>query len=247
MTKKMNGIVLFVFCLLAGILISLQLDIVKNSDGKGLIPIYVAKSYEEQLSIIRADKEKAKQRLAEAENKMSKLEEEISGENLMLQSRMAELETYKMNAGVYDVEGPGIIITINEPDFLKELDILNEYSTEARSVIMPHYDLLLTLMNHMKRAGAEAISINGQRIIATTEFNYVNNALYINKLPTAPPYIIKATGNPDTLESLLNIRKGILDTMKSQYSLQVRLEKSERIEIPRYSNYIKYKYALPED
>lgn len=56
MIKKLNGIVLFVFCLLAGIFISLQLNIVQNSsDGKGLIPIYVAKSYEEQLGIIRAE------------------------------------------------------------------------------------------------------------------------------------------------------------------------------------------------
>jgi uncharacterized protein YlxW (UPF0749 family) len=247
MIKKINGIVLFASCFLVGVLISLQLNIEQNMDGVGLIPIHVAKAYEEQLSVIRADKEQAKQRLAEAESKTTKLEEQIISGNLILKSRMAELETYKMNAGVYDVEGPGITITIKEPEYIKELDILTEYIPEGGSVVLFDYDLLLNLMNHLKRAGAEAISINGQRIIATTEFNYVNNAIYINKLPTAPPYIIKATGNPDTMESLLTLRKGILDMIKNQYGLQVRLEKSERIEIPRYSNHIKYKYAEPEE
>lgn len=57
-------------------------------------------------------------------------------------------------------------------------------------------DLLLSLVNKMKDAGAEAISINGQRIITTTEISLAGNNVNINTVPTAPPYVIKAIGNP---------------------------------------------------
>jgi uncharacterized protein YlxW (UPF0749 family) len=96
----------------------------------------------------------------------------------------------------------------------------------------------------MKDAGAEAISINGQRMIVTTEISLAGDNVNINTVPTAPPYIIKAIGNPDTIESTLTIRFGIIEQMKS-YGLRINIEKKKEIEIPRYSGIIKYRYAEP--
>jgi len=66
-------------------------------------------------------------------------------------------------------------------------------------------------------------------------------------VPTAPPYTIKALGNPQTLESTLTIRYGIVETMRNNYGLQVELAKHEEIEIPRYNGVIKFRYAKPVD
>ena len=112
---------------------------------------------------------------------------------------------------------------------------------------MVRSDLLLSLINKLKDAGAEAISINGQRIIARTEISLAGDNVNINTVPTAPPYTIKAIGNPDTVEGTLNIRYGIVEVMRNNYGLQVSIAKQEEIEIPRYSGVLRYLYAKPVD
>jgi uncharacterized protein YlxW (UPF0749 family) len=97
----------------------------------------------------------------------------------------------------------------------------------------------------LKDAGAEAISINGQRIISTTEISLAGDNVNINAVPTAPPYIIKAIGNPDTIEATLNIRFGIVEQMKSRYDLGVEINKSEEVTITRFSSVLVFRYAKP--
>lgn len=110
---------------------------------------------------------------------------------------------------------------------------------------MIRYDLLLALVNKLKDAGAEAISINGQRIIAKTEISLAGDNVNINTVPTAPPYTIKAIGNPDTLEGALTIRYGIVENMRNNYGLQVSIAKQEEIEIQRYNGVLRFLYAKP--
>ena len=239
MRMKINSFTILVFCLIAGLAIALQISNVQYSDGIGLISVNEVKNYEEKLQEIRKEKESARQALSKIESEKMKIEEDITNESFYLKAQIADLEKYKMSAGVYDVKGPGIVITINEPDYIKE------YGLEGESNILPNYHLLLGLVNYLRKSGAEAISINDQRIIATTEFNYVGDAIYINRLPTVPPYSINAIGDPDTMEPLLNIRYGILDVMRNQYGLKVHLEKREEIEMPRYYNNLNFKYAKP--
>jgi uncharacterized protein YlxW (UPF0749 family) len=175
--------------------------------------------------------------LNELEERLAEIEKEKSDEDFFLKGVVSDLEKYKMAAGVVDVMGPGVIVTVDDPLPTEELS--DEYS-----VIMLRYELLLSLVNKMKDAGAEAISINGQRIIVTTEISLAGDNVNINTVPTAPPYIIKAIGNPDTIESTLTIRFGIIEQMKS-YGLRINIEKQDEIKIPRYSGIIKYRYAEP--
>jgi len=119
----------------------------------------------------------------------------------------------------------------------------DEYADD-HSVIMLRYELLLSLVNKLKEAGAEAISINGQRIIVTTEISLAGNNVNINTVPTAPPYIIKAIGNPETIESTLTIRFGIIEQMKN-YGLRIKIEQMDDIEIPRFSGILRFRYAEP--
>ena len=102
-------------------------------------------------------------------------------------------------------------------------------------------------VNKLNEAGAEAISINEQRIVSKTEISLAGSNVNINSVPTAPPFIIKAIGDKDTLEATLNIRFGIVYTMREQYSLQISVKKQDEIIIPRYNGIIKFRYAKPVD
>lgn len=238
--KKTSGIIVMTaLAVLIGLIISIQIRTTESSDIGGLIPVAKAKGLEQELRELRAEKDAIMQEYLDLEERLAEIEEENLSDDALLQSATKDLEKYKIGAGVVDVIGPGVIVTVDDPVPTED------NPGDGYSTIMLRYDLLLSLVNKLKDAGAEAISINGQRIIATTEISLAGDNVNINTVPTAPPYTIKAIGNPDTLDSTLTIRYGIVETMRNTYGLQVEILKQEELEIPRYSGVIKFRYAKP--
>lgn len=234
--KKFSGmIVIGLLALFIGLVISIQITTTQGSDQGGLVPVAKAQGYLEELKKVRAEKDAAVQELNDLEARLDQIEKEKSDEDFFLKGIVSDLEKYKMAAGVIDVKGPGVIITVDDP-------IVTDEFSDDYSVIMLRYELLLSLVNKMKDAGAEAISINGQRIIATTEISLAGDNVNINTVPTAPPYMIKAIGNPETIEATLTIRFGIIEQMKN-YGLRITIKQKDELEVPRYSGIIKYRYA----
>ena len=67
-----------------------------------------------------------------------------------------------------------------------------------------HYENLLYIVNDLRNAGAEGISINGQRIVVSSEIRCVGNVIMVNTTRLAPPFEISAIGNPTALEEAIN-------------------------------------------
>lgn len=236
--RKIGGMLVIGFvALLIGLVISIQIMTTQGSDIGGLIPYAKAQGYLEELKQVRTEKDAALQELNKLEKRLEKIETEKADEDFFWASIVSDLEKYKMAAGTVDVEGPGAIITVEDP-------VLTDEYADDHSVIMLRYELLLSLVNKLKEAGAEAISINGQRIIVTTEISLAGNNVNINTVPTAPPYIIKAIGSPETIESTLTIRFGIIEQMRN-FGLRIQIEQKDEVEIPRFSGILKFRYAKP--
>ena len=179
-------------------------------------------------------KEKYKEAETQYEEKNSKLEEYKQKEASIAESSELvekELKQVNMYLGNTDVEGPGISITIQKDSSDEELEE-NEINA----------DDLLSIVDYLKSAGAEAISINEQRIINTSEIVYVNNSIiYINQQRILARYVIKAIGNQTYLESVLLGNGGYVDELKKM-GFNVNIEKSNKIAIPKYSREIAHKY-----
>ena len=239
--KKYSGIIVVgLLALCIGLVISIQISTTQGSDVGGLVPASKLKVYERELTKVRAEKEDALAELMKIEARMNDIEKNKANEDFFLKGIVTDLEKYKMSSGVVDVKGPGVIINIDDP-------LPAEGFVEQGSVIMDNYELLLRLVNKLKDAGAEAISINEQRIVATTEISLAGSNVNINGVPTAPPYAVKAIGNPDTIESAITIKYGIVYEMrnKEQYGLRVDIKKKNEITVPRYSEVLKFRYAKP--
>ncbi|WP_206460522.1 DUF881 domain-containing protein [Anaerovorax sp. IOR16] len=235
--KKYSGIIMVgLLALLIGLIVSVQVNTTQGSDPGGLIPLAKAQGLEAELKKVRAEKEAATQRLIELEGLMEDIQKKKAEEDSTLKSILNEQEKYKMAAGLVEVKGSGIIITLDDPE-------PDEFS-DGYSYLMTNYELLLNLVNKLKDAGAEAISINGQRIIATTEISLAGDNVNINTIPTAPPYQIKAIGNPDTIEATITIRYGIIENLKKS-GVHVDIVKQGEINIPRYNGILKFRYAQP--
>ena len=100
---------------------------------------------------------------------------------------------------------------------------------------------VLSVINELKNAGAEAISINDQRIVPTTGIICGGNIIDINGQKVGAPFEIKAIGLPEQLAALERTG-GYLELLKS-YSIEVSLKKSNNITIPKYTGTINYQYA----
>lgn len=239
MNSKYSGVIVIgVLALLVGLLISAQIQTTQGSDIGGLIPIAKAQGFEAELKKVRLEKDAALQELQKLEFRIAEIEKEKADEDILLAGIIKDLEKYRIAAGVVDVRGPGVTITLEDP-------VPTDQYQQETSFIMENSELLVSLVNKLKDAGAEAISINGQRIISQTEISLAGDNVNINTVPTAPPYIIKAIGNPDTIESTITIRFGIIEQMRDRFGLQVKIEKAGEVVIPRYSGIIKYRYAKP--
>lgn len=137
-----------------------------------------------------------------------------------------ELEKANMYAGLSNVVGSGIIITLSD----------NEYRT------IDAIDLVL-LVNELRAAGAEAISINSERIIYRTDIvNISTKYILVNGVKIEGPYTISAIGDKKYLESSISIKNGYIDEMKAD-SKSIEYVLSDLITIPKYNHSIDFEYA----
>ena len=99
-------------------------------------------------------------------------------------------------AGVTEVFGPGLEIVLDD-------STKNQKVGENPNLYIVHYEDLLRILNELRAAGAEAISVNEQRIGAMSELRCAGPTVSINNVRSAPPYIIKAVGDPKTMAKAL--------------------------------------------
>lgn len=133
-----------------------------------------------------------------------------------------------MTLGKTDVEGQGIEIIIRE--------------TENEEITRISADDLLLIVNALKLAGAEAISINEARIINMSDIVDINNSfIKVNGQRIVAPYVIKAIGNQTYLESGLIGNGGYVDELK-KIGHDISIEKINKVKITKYNGEIKTKY-----
>ena len=109
-----------------------------------------------------------------------------------------------------------------------------------------HDSDIAAVVNELKASGAEAISVNDQRIAAVSPIRCVGPTIMVNFTPQAPPFVIKAIGNPKTLMTGVNLPGGVTKEIVSydpaMFTTQVA---KQPLLIPAYAGGIDPKYARP--
>ena len=157
-----------------------------------------------------------------------------TGENFI-----SEDEELKFLAGRVAVEGEGIIITMNDSSNTAK-------AGENQNLYLIHDDDILRVINELRAAGAEAISINGQRLTAMSEIRCAGPTLSVNNVRSAPPYEISAIGDKKSLENSIKMRGGVEDTLKI-WGIQISVETKDKIYIPAYKGSANHFYAKIAD
>ena len=178
----------------------------------------------------------------ELESKITEYKNSASERNATVQLLNNEIDVLEMTAGLSEVTGTGIIVTLDDTRALNQIAVDAGYYDPNVYVI--HDTDILVLVNELKAAGAEAISINGQRVTSNTEIRCVGPVIQINGIRLTAPFKISAIGSPDILSSAIKLRGGIIDQFNSA-NIVVTIEPQDSIIIPKYEKVIEYKYATP--
>ena len=206
-------------------IIFMQFKVVRQTDITS-IETLTETELRSELIAWREKYEELQLKYEETVTKIQEYQEEYKSDEQTERLLEAELESLKMLLGETDVVGQGIIMTISEEN-IKEDRI--------------YYEDLLNIVNDLKAAGAEAISINGNRIMNRTDIVEVNGYIKVNSKNTIAPYTIKAIGNQTYLESALLGVGGYVDELK-KWGFDVEVERSEMVQIEAYTNQLTLKY-----
>ncbi len=157
------------------------------------------------------------------------------------EAQSQELADLKMGAGVVPAEGQGVTITIDDSKTKSK-------AGENPNLYLIHDDDLLKVINELKAAGAEAISINEQRLIATSEIRCAGPTLSVNNIRSAPPYEIKAIGDAKNLENALKMRGGVVETLQV-WGIQINVKQDVNVHVPAYKSTFHFQFmkAAAED
>ena len=115
-------------------------------------------------------------------------------------------------------------------------------SEETQEDINALRQIRLDKLNELCAAGAEAVSINSERIVSTSSIRCVGNTILVNNKRCAPPFEIKAIGDSSTLESGLNIRGGVIDVLRL-YKIEVNVTKMSKINIGKFGGTLSFRHA----
>ncbi len=186
--------------------------------------------------------EKLVDQLASEQKEVENLKKSID-ENLVLKEQyiksymernydsniLEERNDAKFTAGLVGVKGPGIIIKLDDAAVRRD-------DTPLNWLIIHDQDIKI-ILNDLKQAGAQAISINGERVVAMSEQICAGPTILINGNRYSVPYVINVIGDPDILYESISRSDRIAEMV--EYDIRVEILKSKEITIPKFSGGIK--------
>ena len=226
--KQIMAITIGLVCIVLMAVMFAQFRTVEKTDIEG---IQTAREEElrTMISTWKTKYEETQEKLEETNQKISEYKSTAMSTKETEELLDNELEQTNKLVGKIDVTGEGVIITLsdNRDRQIEDTD-------------------LLYLMNELKLAGAEAISINDKRILNMSDIVLVNDIILVNGERVSSPYVVKAIGDEKYLSSALSVKNsGCIDKYTSS-GKTVSMETDSNIKILAYNganNLMELKYV----
>jgi len=214
--KISRNISISIVCIILGLALSWQFQSIRNNAK--IMNLESQKKDDLIVKILNEQKnnENLKAKLSELQVQLGKFENARGNSDENMKLLTDEIQKLKTVAGLTDVKGKGVIINFAKEDSLMVED-----------------DDLLFILNELRATDAQALAINEQRIIDTSEVRVAGGYIMVNGRQVIPPYQVKAIVDPDNASNALKMIGGALE--KIQVFIDVKLEKSDDIEIPKIS------------
>jgi uncharacterized protein YlxW (UPF0749 family) len=154
-----------------------------------------------------------------------------------------EVEALRGPAGLVPVTGPGLTITLTDaPERVLE----DDDSIDPNQKLVHEQDIQ-AVANALWAGGAEAVTVQGQRVISTTGIRCVGNTVLLHGVTYSPPYVISAIGDPERILARVYgdpyLELYLRDVDKFQLGWDVRAD--DALSFPAYDGPVELEYARP--
>jgi uncharacterized protein YlxW (UPF0749 family) len=201
--------------------------------------------YTDLASVVRAEREQTNDLTAEVARVRNQIEDLSAGlGDRSVDRAQREVETLSDPAGLTPKAGPAVKVTLDDAP----PEVLADTTRDPLDVIVHQQDIQ-AVVNAMWRAGAEAVTVQGQRLITTTGIKCDGNLVSLHGVPYNPPYEIVGIGMPTLILDSLD-GDGYLDIYREAAAdprggVQYAAEVLPRAIAPGYQGLLDLTYATP--
>ena len=167
--------------------------------------------------------QKIQQEVDSLRKKETTLEKALSENGKGNKALNDQLQDAKILAGLTELEGPGVKVTLKDKGgpMPQEAELIHDVD-------------VLHATNELFAAGAEAISVNGQRLVANSSIRCAGPTILIDGVKVASPFEILAIGNTSVLYSSFTMSGGIMTGLAGASPSMVSVSKEESLRIPAF-------------
>lgn len=221
-----------------GIVIAIN---IKNLSGnQTFVTLKTIQEVENQIEIERVEVENLNKLIFEKKSNIAKYELEIEDTGSIKNIIEEELDDVKVITGFEDVVGEGVVVKISDSERKIE-------EWEDPNSLIIHDENVIHVINDLKIAGAEAISVNGERLTTFSSIKCAGPTITVNGNTYGQPFVIKAIGNKKFLKSAMENPYSKINLKKYLYDIGFEVEEKDEIIIHKYSGQFNFEYIEEGD
>ncbi len=237
MNKKQVALTLGIMCLLLTVGIAIQVRTISNTNST-VAQTLTENGLRDEVLRWKERYDNLYSQLEQAEGNLEKVRQQASQDDTSASSKEDEIKLNNMLLGLTDVTGTGIIFTLTDNQGVTT-EMVTSIDDDISYYLVHDSDLRL-VVNELKNAGAEAISINNQRIVSTSAITCEGNIIKVNGEKIGSPFVIRAIGSPELLYGALTRPGGPIDLFNAKVITDIK--KANKVEIAKYTGIISSKY-----
>lgn len=236
MKRNNPKIIITFFSMIIGILIAIQMKIKVESYAP--VTINALEITKKEIININTEITELNRIIESREEELAILDNIAKGDENIIDLLTEDIKHNKMNLGQISLQGPGITLSMYDNPEERPFDF------DLNDDIIHDIDIL-NIINDLKLAGAEAISVNGERVISTSEVKCAGPTIRINERTSATPFVIKAIGDPKQLIASINApgTNGYILRNVLNKGFDTTIE--DLLIIPGYMGILNFRYAKP--
>ena len=237
LNKKQIAITFGFVCLLLTIGIFVQIKTVNNANQVASLSL-TNNDLRDQVLKWKEKYDTSYASLQEAEKTLENVRQQATQNTEGSTEKEEQLKKNNMLIGLTDVKGEGVTVTMKDNNSVTAETIS---ASDDISLYLVHDLDIRTIVNELENAGAEAISINDQRVVPTTSITCEGNVISVNEEKVSSPFTIKAIGNSLKLYSALTRPGGYVEKLNST-GINTTVKQLDTINILKYNGIISQKY-----
>ncbi len=147
---------------------------------------------------------------------------------------LAEIRHYRQVLGLDPVRGSGLEVAL----------VPGELPGIPLAAAVQALDLA-GLVNELWASGAEAVAVNGRRVLSRSAYRQSGNRVLVDGVPLGPPFVVQAIGPADLMEAALQVRGGYVDGLRA-VGVAVRIRRQAQLKLPAYRGPLEFRWARPD-